>query len=121
MGTQCDRVQPCTACSLHQIAHECAYDLTEQERQPILQAEALRQKDKEIERLRNELAQRGAAHMLPDNSEMASKHRPPPHGMRGLPAVYQHYDGAYEDPELMMTRSISVTQEVSSKTTTLAA
>ena len=52
---QCDRIQPCTACSLHQIAGMCQYDLTEAERQPILQAEALKEKDKAIASLRNEL------------------------------------------------------------------
>lgn len=52
---QCDRIQPCTACSLHQIAGMCQYDLTETERQPILQAEALKEKDKAIASLRNEL------------------------------------------------------------------
>ncbi|KAL8712728.1 MAG: hypothetical protein Q9225_006882 [Loekoesia sp. 1 TL-2023] len=52
---KCDRIQPCTACSLHQIAGMCQYDLTETERQPILQAEALKEKDKAIASLRNEL------------------------------------------------------------------
>lgn len=52
---QCDRIQPCTACSLHQIAGMCQYDLTETERQPILQAEALKEKDKAIASLHNEL------------------------------------------------------------------
>ena len=52
---QCDRIQPCTACSLHQIAEICHYDLSEQERQPILQAEALKEKDKAIAHLQNEL------------------------------------------------------------------
>lgn len=33
----------------------CQYDLTETERQPILQAEALKEKDKAIASLRNEL------------------------------------------------------------------
>ena len=51
---QCDRLQPCTACSLHQIAESCHYELTEAERQPILQAEAIKLKDKEIARLRQE-------------------------------------------------------------------
>lgn len=53
---QCDRIQPCTACSLHQIAEICRYDLSESERQPILQAEALKEKDKAIAHLRNEVA-----------------------------------------------------------------
>jgi len=53
---QCDRIQPCTACSLHQIADICQYDLSETERQPILQAEALKEKDKTIAHLRNDLA-----------------------------------------------------------------
>ena len=48
-------MQPCTACSLHQIADSCHYDLTEAERHPILQAEALREKDKEIARLRRQI------------------------------------------------------------------
>lgn len=52
---QCDRIQPCTACSLHQIAGLCQYDLTETERHPILQAEALKEKDKVIANLRREL------------------------------------------------------------------
>ena len=52
---QCDRIQPCTACSLHQIAAMCQYDLTETERQPILQAEALKEKDKAIASLRSEI------------------------------------------------------------------
>lgn len=53
--SQCDRIQPCTACSLHQIATHCHYDLSEFERQPILQAEALKEKDRSILRLRNEI------------------------------------------------------------------
>ena len=53
---QCDRIQPCTACSLHQIANHCEFDLTEAERHPILQAEALKEKDKTIVQLRHELA-----------------------------------------------------------------
>lgn len=53
---QCDRIQPCTACSLHQIAEICQYDLSETERQPILQAEALKEKDKAIAHLQHELA-----------------------------------------------------------------
>ena len=56
MNPQCDRIQPCTACSLHQVARECVYDLSESERHPILQAEALREKDNEIARLRLEIA-----------------------------------------------------------------
>ncbi len=52
---QCDRIQPCTACSLHQIAEICQYDLTETERHPILQAEALKEKDRTIASLRNEI------------------------------------------------------------------
>lgn len=40
---------------MHQIADQCRYDLSEAERQPILQAEALKEKDKAIARLRNEL------------------------------------------------------------------
>ena len=52
---QCDRIQPCTACSLHQIAEICQYDLTESERHPILQAEALKEKDRTIASLRNEI------------------------------------------------------------------
>ncbi|KAL8673427.1 MAG: hypothetical protein Q9168_002170 [Polycauliona sp. 1 TL-2023] len=54
---RCDRIQPCTACSLHQIAGLCQYDLTETERQPILQAEALKEKDKVIAHLRHDLQQ----------------------------------------------------------------
>ncbi|KAI4279492.1 MAG: hypothetical protein LQ337_000193 [Flavoplaca oasis] len=54
---KCDRIQPCTACSLHQIAGLCQYDLTETERQPILQAEALKEKDKVIAHLRHDLQQ----------------------------------------------------------------
>lgn len=53
---QCDRIQPCTACSLHQIAELCEFDLSEAERQPILQAEALKERDKTIANLRNEMA-----------------------------------------------------------------
>ena len=53
---QCDRIQPCTACSLHQIAEICQYDLSETERQPILQAEALKEKDKAIAQLQHELS-----------------------------------------------------------------
>lgn len=44
---------------MHQIAELCHYDLTEAERHPILQAEALREKDKEIARLRDEVQQLG--------------------------------------------------------------
>ena len=40
---------------MHQIADHCHYDLTESERQPILQAEALKEKDRDILRLRNEI------------------------------------------------------------------
>lgn len=40
---------------MHQIAELCHYDLTETERHPILQAEALREKDREITRLRHEV------------------------------------------------------------------
>ena len=40
---------------MHQIAEICHYDLSEQERQPILQAEALKEKDKAIAHLQNEL------------------------------------------------------------------
>ena len=36
---------------MHQIADQCQYDLTENERQPILQAEALKERDREIRRL----------------------------------------------------------------------
>ncbi|KAL9123878.1 MAG: hypothetical protein Q9217_006735 [Psora testacea] len=53
---KCDRIQPCSACSLHQIAEICRYDLSETERQPILQAEALKEKDRTIASLRNEVA-----------------------------------------------------------------
>ncbi|KAL2051402.1 hypothetical protein ABVK25_008269 [Lepraria finkii] len=53
---KCDRIQPCTACSLHQIAELCQFDLSEAERQPILQAEALKDRDKTIAQLRNEVA-----------------------------------------------------------------
>ena len=55
-SSQCDRIQPCTACSLHQIAELCEFDLSEAERQPILQAEALKERDKTIANLRNEMA-----------------------------------------------------------------
>lgn len=41
---------------MHQIAEICRYDLSESERQPILQAEALKEKDKAIAQLRNELS-----------------------------------------------------------------
>ncbi|KAL9097087.1 MAG: hypothetical protein Q9163_006382 [Psora crenata] len=41
---------------MHQIAEICRYDLSEAERQPILQAEALKEKDKTIASLRNEIA-----------------------------------------------------------------
>ena len=56
LSVQCDRIQPCTACALHQIADHCEFDLSEAERHPILQAEALKEKDKTIVQLRNELA-----------------------------------------------------------------
>ena len=46
---------------MHQIAEQCAYDLTDIERHPILQAEALREKDKEIARLRSKLNSLGMA------------------------------------------------------------
>lgn len=52
---QCDRIQPCTACSMHQIAECCQYDLSEAERQPILQAEALKFRDREIANLRQQV------------------------------------------------------------------
>ena len=51
---QCDRYLPCSACAQHQIGHECKYDLSESERQPILQAEALKDKQREIDRLKQE-------------------------------------------------------------------
>lgn len=41
---------------MHQIADICHYDLSETERQPILQAEALKEKDKTIAQLRNDIA-----------------------------------------------------------------
>ena len=41
---------------MHQIAEICQYDLSEAERQPILQAEALKEKDKVIARLQQDLA-----------------------------------------------------------------
>ena len=44
---------------MHQVARECVYELSESERHPILQAEALREKDKEIARLRLEIAAMG--------------------------------------------------------------
>ncbi|KAL8814381.1 MAG: hypothetical protein Q9223_006386 [Gallowayella weberi] len=79
---KCDRIQPCTACSLHQIAGLCQYDLTETERQPILQAEALKEKDKVIAHLRHDLQQlQGQPHvkMEPrdDDLSMSSPHRLP--------------------------------------------
>ncbi len=40
---------------MHQVADRCHYDLSEAERQPIIQAEALKEKDKAIARLQNEL------------------------------------------------------------------
>lgn len=40
---------------MHQIAECCQYDLSEAERQPILQAEALKERDREIARLRNQV------------------------------------------------------------------
>lgn len=57
---QCDRIQPCTACSLHQIPECCQYDLSESERKPILQAEALKKKDKEIANLRHQIQSLGS-------------------------------------------------------------
>ncbi|KAI4259000.1 MAG: hypothetical protein L6R42_004808 [Xanthoria sp. 1 TBL-2021] len=79
---KCDRIQPCTACSLHQIAGLCQYDLTETERQPILQAEALKEKDKVIAHLRHDLQQlQGQPHvkMEPrdDDLPMNGTHRIP--------------------------------------------
>ena len=41
---------------MHQIAEICQYDLSETERQPILQAEALKEKDKAIAHLQRELS-----------------------------------------------------------------
>lgn len=41
---------------MHQIAELCQFDLSEAERQPILQAEALKDRDKQIAQLRNEVA-----------------------------------------------------------------
>lgn len=40
---------------MHQIAECCKYDLSEAERQPILQAEALKDRDREISRLRDQV------------------------------------------------------------------
>lgn len=40
---------------MHQVADRCHYDLSEAERQPIIQAEALKEKDKAIARLQKEL------------------------------------------------------------------
>ncbi|MCJ1280978.1 hypothetical protein MMC26_000296 [Xylographa opegraphella] len=67
-SSQCDRIQPCTACSLHQQADLCHYELTEAERHPILQAEALKGKDREIARLREEIR------MLEEQSSKISRH-----------------------------------------------
>ena len=67
-ASQCDRIQPCTACSLHQQADLCHYELTEAERHPILQAEALKGKDREIARLRDEIR------MLEEQSSKVSRH-----------------------------------------------
>ena len=71
-------MQPCTACSLHKIAEHCVYDLTESERQPILQAEALREKDKEIDRLRHQIVSLGGPLAKePHNGSDAKKKRKP--------------------------------------------
>ena len=40
---------------MHQIADQCVYDLSESERHPIMQAEALKEKDRQIQRLEEEL------------------------------------------------------------------
>lgn len=103
---QCDRIQPCTACSLHQIAGMCQYDLTETERQPILQAEALKKKDKAIASLRNELQllqgqPRIKMEPRDDDSSMERPHRMPVASItsnRPAHARAQHYQaGAPND------------------------
>ena len=85
MTFQCDRIQPCSACSLHQIADICHYDLSESERQPILQAEALKEKDKTILALKEEIvALRGGnpKNELDDRNGPAQKLRLPPRAPR---------------------------------------
>ena len=87
--SKCDRIQPCTACSLHQIAGMCQYDLTESERQPILQAEALKEKDKIIAKLSHKLQLlQGHPHikMEPRDDDLTAQSPQAPHLSSAVPA-----------------------------------
>ncbi|MCJ1436203.1 hypothetical protein MMC27_005581 [Xylographa pallens] len=123
---KCDRIQPCTACSLHQQADLCHYELTEAERHPILQAEALKGKDREIARLREEIRK------LEEQSSKASR-RPDSHqrqlGKRkadlfsreiGKPMVHQgswrHYSDKLADTSFRMSPVLDGRKETPEKT-----
>ncbi|MCJ1311059.1 hypothetical protein MMC25_004729, partial [Agyrium rufum] len=54
---KCNRVLPCSACSLNQNSQGCHYDLSDAERKPILQAEALRKLEKSLKEKTDALAQ----------------------------------------------------------------
>ena len=98
LDSQCDRIQPCSACSLHQIAEICRYDLTESERQPILQAEALKEKDKTIASLRNEVAAlRGESvkSEFDDHAAGTQKMRLPPRSPKR--SYYQDHHGHQQE------------------------
>ncbi|KAG8533757.1 uncharacterized protein KY384_001498 [Bacidia gigantensis] len=75
---------PCRARKV-KIADICQYDLSESERQPILQAEALKEKDKTITALREEIASlRGETIRTDydDHGAKSQKIRLPPHSPR---------------------------------------
>ena len=103
---QCDRIQPCSACSLHQIADICHYDLSEAERQPILQAEALKEKDRTITSLREEIASLRGQSVKPEPEDVgggnAQKIRLPPRSpKKSNQQTHQiHYHGQQEDQVL---------------------
>ncbi|MCJ1379164.1 hypothetical protein MMC17_002264 [Xylographa soralifera] len=123
---KCDRIQPCTACSLHQQADLCHYELTEAERHPILQAEALKGKDREITRLRAEIR------MLEEQSSKIPRH--PDSDQRqlgkrkadllskeiGKPVVHQgswrHYSDKLTDTSFRVRAVTDGSKEASGKT-----
>ena len=61
------------------MAADCVYDLSDSERRPILQVEALRARDKEIERLKRQVAALGGlsskATLIETRSDMRKKRK----------------------------------------------
>ena len=73
---------------MHQQAEHCHYELTGTERQPILQAEALREKDREIARLRQALQVMGE--YSPKIEQLGDSDQPQP-GKRRLDAISESF------------------------------